>query len=378
MLKVLFFIESLGGGGAEKVLIDLVNHMDQSKFDITVQTLWPSDNRNKLAKGVHYKSVYSKQNRWNNSRMRLESALGWTYQLHMKDKYDIEVAYLECGTTKILSASTNRRAAKIAWVHCDLSIKMGDVLDSFVQKAAPQYRKYDRIACVSQDVLNTYQNLFGPVPPAAVVHNTVDDKLIQERAAQSLPADAIKRKTTLVTLGRLTHEKAYDRLLRVHKRLQQEGFDYDLWILGEGEDRPTLEQFIEKNDLADSVRLFGFQDNPYPFVNAADLLVCSSRYEGFSTFVTEGLILGKPIVTTDCTGMRELLGDSEFGLITENSEDGLYVGLKQILSSPAQYRILAEASGKRGADFTSASLVKITESFLESAYETKFQQRLRN
>ena len=377
MLKVLFFIESLGGGGAEKVLIDLVNHMDQSKFDITVQTLWPSDNRNKLAKGVHYRSVYSKQNRWNNSRMRLESALGWTYQLHMKDKYDIEVAYLECGTTKILSASTNRRAAKIAWVHCDLSIKMGDVLDSFVQKAAPQYRKYDRIACVSQDVLNTYQNLFGPVPPAVVVHNTVDDKLIQEMAAQALPADAIKRKTTLVTLGRLTHEKAYDRLLRVHKRLQQEGFDYDLWILGEGEDRPTLEQYIEKNDLADSVRLFGFRDNPYPFVNAADLLVCSSRYEGFSTFVTEGLILGKPIVTTDCTGMRELLGDSEFGLITENSEDGLYVGLKQILSSPAQYRTLAEASGKRGADFTSASLVKITESFLESAYETKFQQRLR-
>ena len=309
--------------------------------------------------------------------MRLESALGWTYQLHMKDKYDIEVAYLECGTTKILSASTNRRAAKIAWVHCDLSIKMGDVLDSFVQKAAPQYRKYDRIACVSQDVLNTYQNLFGPVPPAAVVHNTVDDKLIQEMAAQALPADAIKRKTTLVTLGRLTHEKAYDRLLRVHKRLQQEGFDYDLWILGEGEDRPTLEQYIEKNDLADSVRLFGFRDNPYPFVNAADLLVCSSRYEGFSTFVTEGLILGKPIVTTDCAGMRELLGDSEFGLITENSEDGLYVGLKQILSSPAQYRTLAEASGKRGADFTSASLVKITESFLESAYETKFQQRLR-
>ena len=377
MLKVLFFIESLGGGGAEKVLIDLVNHMDQSKFDITVQTLWPSDNRNKLAKGVHYRSIYSKQNRWNNSRMRLESALGWTYQLHMKDKYDIEVAYLECGTTKILSASTNRRAAKIAWVHCDLSIKMGDVLDSFVQKAAPQYRKYDRIACVSQDVLNTYQNLFGPVPPAVVVHNTVDDKLIQEMAAQALPADAIKRKTTLVTLGRLTHEKAYDRLLRVHKRLQQEGFDYDLWILGEGEDRPTLEQYIEKNDLADSVRLFGFRDNPYPFVNAADLLVCSSRYEGFSTFVTEGLILGKPIVTTDCAGMRELLGDSEFGLITENSEDGLYVGLKQILSSPAQYRTLAEASGKRGADFTSASLVKITESFLESAYETKFQQRLR-
>ena len=120
MLKVLFFIESLGGGGAEKVLIDLVNHMDQSKFDITVQTLWPSDNRNKLAKGVHYRSVYSKQNRWNNSRMRLESALGWTYQLHMKDKYDIEVAYLECGTTKILSASTLKYAISLSSIEIQM------------------------------------------------------------------------------------------------------------------------------------------------------------------------------------------------------------------------------------------------------------------
>lgn len=378
MLKVLFFIESLGGGGAEKVLVDLVNHMDQSKFEITVQTLWPSENRKKLAEGIRYNSVYPKADRFNVNRMRIEGALGLTYRLHMKDNYDVEVAYLECGTTKILSGSTNRHAAKVAWVHCDLSVKMADVLDRFVQKAKPQYRKFDQVACVSQDVLITYRKLFGEVPPSSVVYNTVDDTLIREKAAQPLPEDAVKRKMTIVTLGRLTHQKAYDRLLKVHKRLQQEGFDYDLWILGEGEDRPALEEYIHENHLEDSVRLFGFRENPYPFIKAADLLVCSSRYEGFSTFVTEGLILGKPIVTTDCTGMRELLGDSEFGLIVENSESGLSNGLRQILSSPEQYQRLAKASGKRGADFSAASLTKITESFLENAYETTLQQRLRN
>lgn len=366
MLKVLFFIESLEGGGAEKVLIDLVNHMDQSKFEITVQTLWPSENRKKLANGIRYRSAYQEHNRWSNTRMRLESALGLTYQLHMKDDYDVEIAYLECGTTKILSSSTNRKAAKLAWVHCDLAIKMADVLDEFVKKAKLQYAKYDRVICVSQDVLRSYQNLFGPVPPASVVYNTVDDDMIRQKAQQPLPSEVEKRKFTLVTLGRLTHQKAYDRLLRVHKRLMAEGLDHDLWILGEGEDRPYLEHFICDNCLKDSVHLWGFRDNPYPFIQAADLLVCSSRYEGFSTFVTEGLILGKPIVTTDCTGMRELLGDSRFGFITENSENGLYTGLRQFLMDIERCKLYSVIAEKRGADFSAKVLAQQVETLLKS------------
>lgn len=369
MLKILFFIETLGGGGAEKVLCDLVNHMNQQEFDITVQTLWPAENKNLLADGIRYRSVYPKYDRWNSYRMRLESALGLTYRLHMKDDYDIEVAYLECGTTKILSASTNRHAVKVAWVHCDLAIKMAGVLDSFVEKATPQYRRFDQIACVSQDVLHSFQELFGSTPPSSIVYNTVDDTQIREKAAQQLPADAIKRKLTVVTLGRLTYQKAYDRLLRVHKQLQEEGLDFDLWILGEGEDRAELEQLIQQNHMEESVRLFGFQKNPYPFMKAADLLVCSSRYEGFSTFVTEGLILGKPIVTTDCTGMRELLGDSEYGLITDNSEKGLHDGLVQLLTQPEALRRFSEASKLRGSDFSSASLTREAESFLKLTYQ---------
>ena len=367
MRKVLFFIETLGGGGAEKVLCDLVNHMDQSRFDITVQTLWPSDGRKKLAKGIRYRSVYDSDNRLNRCLMRLESALGLTYRLHMKDDYDIEVAYLECGSTKILASSSNTRAVRIAWVHCDLAVKMADVLEGFVKKAAPQYRKYDKVVCVSEDTRRSYIDLFGDMPPASVLHNTVDDLAIRERAEQPLPGDTAKRRTTVVTLGRLTDQKGYDRLLEVHRRLTQEGLEYDLWILGEGEDRAKLEAFVEENQLGDSVRFFGFRSNPYPFIKAADLLVCSSRYEGFSTFVTEGLILGKTIVTTDCTGMQELLGNSEFGLITENSTEGLYAGLKQCLSDPRMRSDYARKARERGKTFSADELTRQTESFLEKA-----------
>lgn len=371
MLKILFFIETLGGGGAEKVLCDLVNHMDQQQFDITVQTLWPAENKNLLADGIRYRSVYPKYDRWNSYRMRLESALGLTYRLHMKDDYDLEVAYLECGTTKILSSSTNRHAAKVAWVHCDLAIKMMDVLESFVQKAAPQYKKYDHVACVSQDVLCSYRNLFGTEPASSVIYNTVDDALIREKANAELPLTVRKEKLTVVTLGRLTYQKGYDRLLRVHKRLMDDGLDYDLWILGEGEARTELEQFIRENELGDTVHLLGFQKNPYPFIKAADLLVCSSRYEGFSTFITEGLILGKPIVTTNCTGMTELLGDSQYGIITENGEEALYHGLQRCLSDPELRSKTAEAAVLRGKEFSADTLVGRTEDFLNRIYESK-------
>ena len=362
MIKILFFIETLKAGGAEKVMIDLVNHMDQTKFDITVQTVWPCDASKYLVSGIRYKSTYSAKNRINRLRYRFEAEAGILYRLHIKDDYDIECAYLEMGPTKVMSASTNKKAKKLAWVHCDLSKKTCDV-DAFVSKSEKQYRRFDEIVCVSENVLDSFQRLFGAEVPARVLHNVVEDDVIREKSTAPLPAGLWKRRLTVATLGRLTHQKGYDILLKVHDRLRREGFDYDLWIAGEGEDRITLERFIADHDLADSAKLLGFQDNPYPILAAADLLVCSSRYEGLSTFVTEGLILGKPIVTTDCTGMRELLGDSEYGMITVMSEDALYNGVKVMLESEALRRQYEKKAEQRGRDFSTDRLVQETETY---------------
>ena len=364
-IKILFFIEELRAGGAEKVLCNLVNEMDQSRFDITVQTLWKADAAQHLKPGIRYRYCYAGRNRLNNYRSRLEAAAGLTYPLHIKDNYDIEVAYLECGATKIMAGSTNRRAKKIAWVHCDLSLKMKDP-KAFAEKAAKWYEKYDRVVCVSQNVKDSFDRMFGIPEKTSVLYNTVDDAEIRGKAEALLPEFPEKRKLTAVTLGRLAHEKAYDRLLRVHRQLTSEGLDYQLWILGEGEDRTALEAYIAENGLSDSVKLFGYCSNPYPYIKAADLLVCSSRYEGFSTFVTEGMILGKPVVTTDCSGMRELLGDSEYGLITENSEAGLLNGMRRMLTDSDLRAGYAACAASRGRDFSARALTEKTEAYLIS------------
>lgn len=367
-VKILFFIENLSGGGAEKVLCDLVNAMDQSKFDITVQTLWRADAGKYLKPGIRYRWCYSKETGFTNFRSRLEAGAGLLYPLHIRDDYDVEVAYLEFGSTKVLSHSTNKKAKKIAWVHSDLVQKLNGKPE-MLQKIAAQYAAYDRIVCVSQTARDSFVRLFQREQDAVVLYNTVDDEAIREKAKLAPAVPFRKRRLTMAAVGRLSAEKQFDLLLRVHKRLLDDGLSHDLWIVGEGDQRGKLEAYLSENGLSDSVTLFGFQSNPYPYMNAADLLVCSSRYEGFSTFVAEGLILGKPIVTTECSGMRELLGDSAYGLITENSEAALLAGVRRLLSDSGERETYAARAAKRGCDISSQTTTTITEQFFLNILE---------
>ena len=364
MIKVLFFIENLTEGGAEKVLRNLVNNMDQMRFDVTVQTVWPCDFEKYLVKGIKYKSMYSERNSINNMRYRFEAETGLAYKLHIKDDYDIECAYLEAGATKIMAASNNKKAKKLAWVHCDLKKAMSDPA-AFAEKTKPYYAKYDKVICVSENVRDSFEELFEDTVPTVVVYNTVDDGEIISKAQTPMPEADIMPPLTVVSLGRLSAQKNYLRLLKAHKRLVDEGIRHNVWILGEGPQRELLEQFAAENGLSDTVKLMGFKGNPFPYLRNADLLVCSSDYEGMSTFVTEGLILGKPIVTTDCTGMRELLGESEYGLITELSDDGFYEGLKQMLTDVTVKEKYAEKASERGKEFSAKKLTKKTEVFFE-------------
>ena len=155
----------------------------------------------------------------------------------------------------------------------------------------------------------------------------------------------------MVAVGRLVPQKGFDRLLRITKRLADAGLDFELFILGEGSERPQLEKYVSEYQLEHHVTLLGYCPNPYPYMNSADMIVCSSRAEGFSTVLTEAVILGLPIISTECAGTKEILGDPSCGIITENREDALYECLLQVLSSPEQLHTFALASQRRGEAF---------------------------
>ena len=372
MIKILFFIEELVGGGAEKVLQNLVNNMDQSQFDITVQSVWPYRGEKILVPGIKYKSLYPVRNIITESIYRLEAAKGLTYPLHMKDNYDIEVAFLEYGPTKILASSTNKKAKKYAWVHCDLSRALTDYVhtnyEAFAAKTYKWYQKYDCVICVSETVKNSFDCIFNSAFKSRVLYNVVDDALIRQKAEATIPSLA-KRRLTMLAVGTMYPPKNYPRLLRTHEKILQAGIEHDLWILGDGVERPQIEQFIKDHNLTESVTLFGFQNNPFPYMKAADLIVCSSNYEGFSTVITESTILGKPIVTTDCSGMKEILGENEYGLITENSDEAFFEGVMRLLTDESLREHYAAKATERGRAFSMQKLVSQVEQFFKASME---------
>lgn len=363
MIKILFFIDGITGGGAEKVLRNLVNNMDQSKFKITVQTLEDVDPTQYLAPGIRYKAINRCKTSFGRKLMhywvRLCAELKWLYPLYIRGDYDIEVAYLECAPTKILAASTNEKAKKVAWLHCDLEKRgMADP-----DKARAWYDRYDKIVCVSETVKRSFRKVIGSGTDSCILYNVNDERDILHKA-YGFEADK-PESVTFLTVGRLSHEKGNDRLLDACKMLKDEGFAFSLWLVGDGPERNSLMKQASDLGLDGQVSFLGFQENPYPYMRSADVIVTPSRYEGFSTVVTEAMILGKPVVTTPCSGMDELLGDNEFGLITEDSVEGIYQGMKRMLEDSELRENYAQKAAVRGKDFSKDKLVKQTEQFFE-------------
>lgn len=340
MKKVLFLIGSLQGGGAEKVLIDTVNCLDPEKYEITIQTLFDDGvHKERLSDKVRYKTIVKTK------FALIKKVIGKllffylpsnaVYNFFIKDSYDYEIAFLEGLPTKLISRSTERNSKKIAWVHTDLK----DNPDSYRAFGSPQkeqaaYECFDKVLCVSKAVEAAFVDKYAPKKPkVGTLYNILDDEAIIAASKENviLPTEL---KPCLISVGRLTQQKGYDRLLRIHKRLMEEGLTHSLLIIGEGELRAEFEKYIEENDLSRSVFLLGFQKNPYKYISKADAFVCSSYAEGFSTVITEAVLCGTPVIATDVAGNREPEEAPRCSVLASNNETTLYEALQDIVMNP--------------------------------------------
>ena len=177
--------------------------------------------------------------------------------------------------------------------------------------------------------------MFGRSKDVFVVNNPNDTGLIRKKASE-LTVDT-KGVFTFVTVARICdRQKGFMRLLDVCKRLNDEGLKYNVWLVGDGEDYDNVKNRAEELKLP-NVKLFGLQGNPYVYIKSADAYLCTSYYEGFSMVMMEAVILGTPMISTEVSGAREMLGDSEYGLVVENSSEGIYEGMKKLITDKELY-----------------------------------------
>lgn len=370
MKKIFFLIPTLDGGGAEKVLVDLVNNLNKDKFEITVKTLLGGGvHENGLMPNITYRTVIKSKNK--HIRKILFYMLAFilpgklSYRMIVKEKYDVEVSYLEGVTTQIMATSNNHTAKKFAFVHIDFSSNyalakvyntVGDCLRS--------YQLFDQVVFVSNKAKSGFEEVIGALPSSIVLRNVLDEKTIIK-----LSQDEVKEerngKFSFVSVGRLCNQKGYDRLLQAAVKLNGEQFDFNILIIGEGTERQSLQDLMIKHHIH-NVKLLGFKENPYQYIRACDMFICSSRAEGYSTVVSESLILGVPVLTTDCAGMDEILDHGKYGLVVENSIEGIYAGMKRILQNPGEhekYRLLAK---ERSRYFSAKENIKAYEALFEN------------
>lgn len=358
--KVLFVVESLAGGGAEMVLKTLVQKFDYTRYDVTVCCLVDVGKYNETIKrACGYKYIIPNTigrsilfHIWCSLLYHLVYfwlPLKWVYLFFFPKGFDIEVAFTEGYVTKLVQFSS---AKKVAWVHCDLKefpwpVNTGIYKSEDEEKAA--YSRYDEIAVVSESSKNHFIGLYGLAERTRCIYNPIDRNAIREKAIVG-KRDFHDSKFRFVTVGRLTEAKGFDRLIEVTARLKQDGFDFELWIIGEGGERRKLEKLVADNALSDNVFFWGFQTNPHKYLNQSDCFVCSSRTEGYSLVIAEAMCVGLPVISTRCAGPEEILEGGKYGMLVDNTTEGLYEGMKNILSCNC-LSAMAELSYQRAMAF---------------------------
>ncbi|MFZ2715268.1 MAG: glycosyltransferase [Streptococcus suis] len=352
MKKILFAIPTLGGGGAERVLVNLVNSLDKSKYEITVFSLFDGGvNKQYLNSNIRYKSFFKKLFRGNIHLLKLFSS-NLLYKLLIKDEFDIAISYLEGPTTRIISGCPFTRTKLINWVHIEIHDKKM-LLQSYrsYSELIRSYKKFNRTVFVSMTAKIAFDKSFPDINTnKEVIYNTVDYSKIISNADEPISDLEIDNdKINLVSVGRYTHQKGYERLLMIIKELANQEKNVHLYLIGKGELEDEYIKIIKEQNLERYVTLVGFKTNPYKYVKSCDLFVCSSYSEGFSTAVTESLIVGTPVVTTLCSGMEELLGyNNEYGIITDNNDDALYEGIKSLVEDLDLLKKYREKATLRG------------------------------
>ncbi len=368
MLKILFLIHDLGHGGAEKVLVNLVNNMDPEQFDISVTALFGGGiNEQFLAPHIRYHTVFGKAIPGNSHLMKLLSPRQ-LHKLCVKERYDIEVSYLEGPSARIISGCPDENTKLVSWIHIEQHTKK-KAAQSFrsYKEALACYNRFHRTVCVADTVRQDFLSLFDLKNPALVLFNTNETGQILEKSRENCPELPEKSgELRLVGVGKILPNKGFDRLARIHKRLRADGLNVHTYLLGVGPQQPEIERYLEENGLTDSFTFLGYQTNPYKYVAGCDLFVCASHAEGFSTAATEALIVGTPVCTVEVSGMKEMLGgNNEYGIVTENSEDALYDGLYDLLTDPEKLAHYKAQARLRGRDFRTEETVRAVEEMLQ-------------
>ncbi|WP_270567785.1 glycosyltransferase [Clostridium beijerinckii] len=340
MKKILIMNDLLYGGGVEKMMMDLVNNISSKNYDITILT--PNKdrfNRKYYRNDIKFMSIQGYLFKENNMFFRACNKILKKINRFIcisklnYSNFDVAIAIKEGRIMKFISQIKAKKS--LAWIHTDYEVfhwtkNSFGIGNKFGELEC--MKKFDKVVCVSESTKKSVIKIVGNPQNLCVKYNPINEIEIEKKSKEYIVEKRSSGKTLFVTVGRLTSQKGYKRLLNTCIELNKEQYNYELWIIGSGEEELELRKIIEENNL-NNIKLLGLQENPYKYMKEADWFICSSIWESFGIAIQESIILGVPVITTNCPGACELLDTSVNSIIVENSQDGILKGMKKALNN---------------------------------------------
>ena len=348
MKKIIFGITSLTLGGAERVLVDIANKLCDI-YEIEILTIYANG---ELEKEVNNKikvtSIYSKSfneyNKLHKTLIVFKTLLlkKQIYNKYIGGNYEKEIAFLEGAITRIFSVKSSQKEGnkknninkKIVWVHNDISNVFGKGIKSKLKRKLDEktYSKFGKIIFVSKDNKEKFIEIYPNIKNnKQVIVNYIDKEKVIKKSEEKIDINFNKDKINIVTVARLVPQKAIDRFMKVYKRLQGEkDIECDIYVIGDGPEYQNLKNKQRELNIEGSFKLLGKKVNPYPYIKNSNYFVLFSQFEGYGMVIEEAKILGKNILITN-TAAREAIVGYKNSKTFDNTQDGIYLGLKEIL-----------------------------------------------
>lgn len=371
--KIIFVMESLGIGGAEKSLVTLLSQLDYSKYDVDlflfqqkgefiellpekvnlIETskdfenfiLNPKQSLRELIKRKKVKLILYKLleigNIALNKFLLKKEYIGWQFTKKSIDtfnkEYDVAIGFLEKKSIYFIVDKIKAKK-KIGWIHIDYEkIEHNHKLDNIY------FEKLNNIVTVSEHckevLIKEFPKYKGKIE---YIQNIISPKLINSMANNVIDDIKFSEKYTIIcTVCRLTIQKGIDIAIECCEKLIKRGLIFKWIVIGDGSERENLQRLINEKGLQDIFILMGSRSNPYPYINICDLYVQPSRWEGFGITVAESKVLNKPIVVSDIPEFIEQIEDDKTGLIYINIDE-MVIKIESLLTKNEKRHLLTD------------------------------------
>ncbi|MBA5628393.1 glycosyltransferase [Moheibacter sp. BDHS18] len=368
-------------GGVPRVVLDLLENLPKEKFEITLLlNLFQGELRSEIPKNIRLVTIASGKEDFSKNpliqkiqlvlrRLKLsfyEKFPSILYNRKLKEDFDIEVAPGYTEFEWVLN-SPNKKSRKIGWFHTDVSY---DKDQNRVMKRINLMKKFDWMIFGSAQTRQIIDDLYQvKYPKSSVIYNVIN--IDEARTKAELMEVNYDVHPVFSSVGRLHFRKGYDTLIRIHKRLLDEGLQHSIAVIGGGNEMENLTNQTKELGVEKTFLLLDTKKNPYAYMKAADFFILPSRSESYPLIIGEAMGLGKPIISTNVGGISEMIENEVDGILVNFDEEKIYEAMKRFLIEPQLVESIIKGTEKAKEKFDAQKIYNQVTAVFENQFALK-------